>query len=194
MGKGRENTGANFGSNGGGTETLFQKLVTKEDSLSMHKILGVAVLGSMMVRLALFFQGDADMGFVNYPEYTVPTVLLHLMLNLSSFVFKIPPKRIASGYRIWPEYRLHSLVFACRSLSYILLYWYEIVYRNGKRLFLADTILAMGTLVAADMATRSVSAKHRSGFSRELQVAPLVKVGDDACYICGYRAIRGDEA
>jgi len=38
-------------------------------------------------------------------------------------IFKIPLKRIASGYRIWPEYRLHSIFFALRSLSMMLLIW-----------------------------------------------------------------------
>ena len=41
----------------------------------------------------------------------------HLALQLSGLRFTIPRRRVAEGSRIWPEYRWHALVFACRSLA-----------------------------------------------------------------------------
>ena len=80
-------------------------LVTKEDPLHLHKTLGTVCLLSYLWR---FYQaGEADMGFATRPELTLPTILLHVSLNLSAFYFAIPSKRIKTGDRIWPEYRLH---------------------------------------------------------------------------------------
>ena len=98
--------------------------VAKEDPQFTHKILGGLALASFAWRLMRF--GDDDMGFASHPEWTIPTLLLHLTLGASSFQFRIPSKRIATdGGRIWPEYRLHSFVFAARSMACITVNWYE---------------------------------------------------------------------
>lgn len=88
---------------GQGLSVWIEKLVTKEDPYLVHKTLGILVLFSFTWRLSQF--GESDMGFETHPEWTVPTLILHLLLNLSSFEFRIPHQRIESGYRIWPEYR-----------------------------------------------------------------------------------------
>jgi hypothetical protein len=108
-----------------------KQLITKEDHLHLHKALGFLCLAFFAWRFALLFDETSDLGFGIYPQWTIPTILLHLCLNLSSFEFKIPERRITTGYRIWPEYRLHSLVFLVRSLAInhqtiggiYLLYW-----------------------------------------------------------------------
>lgn len=84
-----------------------RKLVTREDPKHIHKILGFLVLLSFLYRFTQL--GQQDLGFVNKPNLTIPTIMLHLALNLSAFEFTLPKRRITTGYRIWPEYRLHSL-------------------------------------------------------------------------------------
>ena len=74
-----------------------KQLITKEDPNHVHKTLGILVLFSYLYRLAQV--GDSDLGFATQRHLTIPTLLLHLMLNASSFEFKIPAKRISSGYR-----------------------------------------------------------------------------------------------
>lgn len=102
----------------------IQGLATKEDSGFIHKILGLMALVSYAWRLVRV--GDEDMGFASHSEYTLSTLLLHLTLGTSSFQFRIPRKRIATdGGRIWPEYRLHSFVFAARSMACVAVNWYE---------------------------------------------------------------------
>lgn len=71
-----------------------KKLFTKEDSYHVHKTLGILVLCSYIWRLPKL--GREDMGFRSYPEWTLPTLFLHLCLNLSSFEFHIPALRIKS--------------------------------------------------------------------------------------------------
>ena len=58
------------------------------------------------------------MGFANSrPHRTALVLTPHLALQLSGLRFTIPRRRVAEGSRIWPEYRWHALVFACRSLA-----------------------------------------------------------------------------
>lgn len=100
-----DNKGGSFA----GVAQWKKQLVTKEDAFHIHKTLGMLCLVSFLFRLAL--AGESDMGFgaAQYPALTVPTIVLHLLLSLSALEFKIPQRRISSGYRIWPEYRLHSI-------------------------------------------------------------------------------------
>ena len=98
--------------------TDFSKLVTSEDPHHIHEVLGLACLSSFVYRFR-YAGGETDGNFGPYPG-TLGFVVLHLSLNLSSFVFEIPQRRISTGYRIWPEYRIHSLVFCARSLACML--------------------------------------------------------------------------
>jgi len=150
-----------------------QQLITKEDPFHLHKILGILCLVSFIFRLSQM-GNDSDMGFLAYPELTVPTIILHLLLNLSAFQFRLPKKRITSGYRIWPEYRLHSLVFLVRSLAFIGLYWYEERYQNGEPNTRLDFVFVLGGLLAADLCSQS-QGNFRSKSIRDLDVPKAVK-------------------
>jgi hypothetical protein len=47
--------------------------------------------------------------------------ILHAGLSWSSLLFHIPAKRNKSNPMIWPEFRWHSICFACR--SFVAMYW-----------------------------------------------------------------------
>jgi hypothetical protein len=81
------------------TERAILKLVTQEDPYHIHKCFGILALLHCAGRLALYYcrDGDDEMGFGRYPAWTVPTMLLHICLSLTSFVFAIPRQRIKSG-------------------------------------------------------------------------------------------------
>jgi hypothetical protein len=153
-----------------------KQLITKEDPNHYHKTLGILVLISYLFRLYhVIMSTESDMGFASYPQYTIPTIILHLALNASSFIFKIPSKRISSGYRIWPEYRLHSLVFLCRNLAFMLLFYIEQHYYNSKEYHLWNIIIILSTMAAADLSSYSQGPNYTSGFARELDVPAIVK-------------------
>lgn len=84
---------------------FVKKLVTREDPYHVHKCLGLLALAHCAWRFSLYyFDGDGEMGFVRYAAWTMPTLLLHVLLNVTSFVFVIHRRRIkAGGWRIWPE-------------------------------------------------------------------------------------------
>jgi hypothetical protein len=158
-----------------------KQLITHEDPLHIHKTLGIACMLSYLFRLAQ--TGPNDMGFVTYPMLTVPTIILHLLLNLTSLVFKIPSRRISSGYRIWPEYRLHSLVFLCRALAVMTLFWYEQTFHQKPNHDWNLAIVLAGML-AADLSSYS-QRQYASSTIRDLDTAPWVKFLFSVAQFCG---------
>lgn len=175
------------------------RLITKEDPFHVHKTLGILCLLSYIWRFSLgtiirwrvlhvvgdtaitdatttdTVASDDMMGFNLYPEWTLPTLGLHLALNLSSFEFHIPPKRILSGYRIWREYRFHSLVFLCRSLALMAIQWYEDTYHVPSPNYVWNLVVVMATIMAADLGSRYLFEATSSGFARNLHVHPAIK-------------------
>jgi hypothetical protein len=154
-------------------ETWREKLITKEDYMHHHKVLGIIVFVMFIVRFALV-GAESDMGFKSYPQYTIPTILIHFLLNASSFQFVIPKKRIKNGSRIWPEYRLHAAVFAIRSMILILYYHYEMTYQLPPNYYV-NYMIQIGGMIAADLASYSVSDKYQSRSVRDLDAHPAMK-------------------
>jgi hypothetical protein len=52
-------------------------------------------------------------------------IYTHALLSVSSFIFHIPSKRNPSKPMIYPEFRLHSILFALRSVIISSLYYYN---------------------------------------------------------------------
>lgn len=156
--------------------SIYQKLFTKEDYphkiFGIHKLLGIACLLHFIFRFAVVFV-SSDMWFTS--SLQTPMFLgLHALLSLSSIIFKIPKKRIVEGSRIWPEYRLHSIIFACRSLACMALIWAEQRYQLAPA-YEWNAIIVLGTLVAADVATWSVEETSRSSTIRDLDAPPAMQ-------------------
>ena len=137
----------------------------------LHKTLGICCLLSFVWRI-WHIGVDTDMGFRSHPHLTVPTLTLHLLLNLSSFVFAIPHRRIKEGSRIWPEYRYHSLVFSLRSLATILLYWYEQTQLpiTEEPYYYVNVLIVLFTLAGADLSTMSAQ-QYASKSIRNLEIS-----------------------
>jgi hypothetical protein len=144
------------------------KLFTREDNTNIHKTLGVTCLLSYLWHFVRV--GEGDMGFTN--TYSTPMVIaLHLLLSVSSIIFRIPAKRIVSGYRIWPEYRLHSIMFACRSLACMLLTWVE-AQQGWAPEYRANAVICLATIAAADLSSYMVGPAGRSSTIRDLEAGP----------------------
>lgn len=114
----------------------MQKLFTHEDNFNLHKIFGLYCLLNYFFQTGLFLTNG-------YVYLNVFTLLPHLFLHISSFVFKVLSKRpiqSKSSMFIWNELRLHALIFGFRSVLSILLPEFRIIW-----LFL--------TLISADVAT-----------------------------------------
>jgi len=147
-------------------------LFTKEDTFNIHKTFGLGCLLHFLYRFA--FLGTPDMNFSGSYE-TLGCVLWHFALSTSSLIFRIPTKRIAEGSRIWPEYRLHSIVFACRSIACMLVMWAEHRFAVAKPLLEVNAIIVVATLIAADLSTWWVGPSGRSSTIQELDAPPAMR-------------------
>lgn len=153
-----------------GSSKARKGLFTHEDTFNFHKTLGLACLLSYAYRFAQV--GDSDMGFASSNE-TLASIALHMTLSVSSLIFRIPTKRTLSHYRIWPEYRLHSIVFAWRSLLTMLVTWVE--GRLGlEPMYPLNTLVVLLCFTASDYATYSVG-EAASKSIRDLNVPPVVQ-------------------
>ena len=93
--------------------TALQKLFTKEDPVHIHKTLGIVSLLHFFYRFyLLFYHGSM---FLN-SHLDVGMVSLHGCLSVSSLAFHIPKKRHSTLPMIYPEFRLHSILFGLRSV------------------------------------------------------------------------------
>lgn len=96
--------------------TIKEKLITHEDPYYLHKSLGVYCLLNYGYQFYLYFT-DRE------PILNFYTILPHILLHGSSFIFKVLDKRPVESRLtmfIWKEQRLHSLIFAWRACFAIL--------------------------------------------------------------------------
>jgi len=185
-----------------GLDKWRRGLFTHEDKGNMHKVFGLPCLVHIMFRLASVpFRPFDDMGFRATP-LTAVLLMWHLMLSLTSLIFRIPKVRIREGSRIWPEFRLHSIVFACRSLACLTILWLERRYDpHGEPRYWANVAVVFATLISADLATASVDPASRSNTIRGLDTTAAYKfafsfmqfLGTTGCLV-GLRAFAGQFA
>jgi len=96
------------------------KLMTKEDPYHIHKALGILSLGHFVYRYScLRYQT------MNFTPHNIGWLSVHALLSASSFMFKIPQTRNRIGPMIYPEFRLHNLLFSYRSIVCTLLFYYQ---------------------------------------------------------------------
>ncbi len=92
------------------------KLFTHHDPYNIHKILGGFIILHTFYRcyLILFF-GTAFPENESVWRQSIG-VLAHISLSCSSLLIPIPKKRNFNSPMIWPEFRLHSILFATRHM------------------------------------------------------------------------------
>ena len=117
------------------------KLITREDPYHIHKSVGTIALAHYIYRFYNF-------SFINEPLWLVWSfVFIHAFLSGSSLIFHIPSKRIPLRPMIYPEFRVHSIIFTYRSIiamAFILLNYSTPLTRS---------LIIMLTLIAADITT-----------------------------------------
>uniref|UniRef100_A0A7S1URJ9 Uncharacterized protein n=1 Tax=Grammatophora oceanica TaxID=210454 RepID=A0A7S1URJ9_9STRA len=146
----------------------LRKLMTKEDPQHAHKLLGTWALVSFAHRLSQI--GDADMGFIHASDTsTAITLSMHFLLSISSLIFHVPPKRLPGEWRIWREYRLHSIIFACRYIVLMALMRWNLISHG------ACLLVVLCTCACADLATWSVGKENRSNTIRGVSAPSIVR-------------------
>lgn len=123
-------------------ENLY-KLNTKEDSTFLHKGLGGLILLHFLYRYFLYFRYGSM--FFSRP-LDLFLINLHGVLSISSLLFHIPSLRNPLKPMIYPEFRLHSILFALRSIFVCNIYYYQL-----SSYYVIFT--CFGTMMSADIIT-----------------------------------------
>lgn len=124
------------------TENI-NKLSTKEDNYHFHKTIGILSLINYVYRyFNLFLYQDMLLNNTTGLFF----ISLHGILSLSSMIFHIPKIRNKSSPMIYPEFRLHSICFALRSVCCCYSFYFNmpIYYNIG---------ICFTTMIAADIIT-----------------------------------------
>ena len=129
------------------------KLATKEDPYHIHKIIGSLCMINFFIRHALLYL-YGNMFFHN--SYNMSTIALHGILAISSLFIHIPALRNPAKPMIYPEYRLHSIVFSLRSVVVCFLVY------NGAHVFWKMSMCYV-TMIAADIVTYFYNPNNQNG-------------------------------
>ena len=145
-------------------ENIF-KLNTKEDRFHIHKFLGIVSLSNFIYRYYLLFSyGNI---FLN-TNYDMGLLCIHTGLSVSSLIFHIPNKRHSNLPMIYPEYRLHNIVFALRSILCCFIDFYIVQYK----LYYKMSICIL-TMLSADYITK-IYAEPNNFTMRSMPYSELI--------------------
>lgn len=146
------------------------KLSTKEDPIHLHKILGGVCLVHYVYRYYLLIVNRTMDLHTDIAYYMVG---LHGLLSCSSMIFHIPKKRINGGPMIYPEYRLHSIAFALRSVL-----CYYLTYHQFSKMW--NVAVCFGTMIIADIVTvyfpSGTTTMRQMPFSTNIEVVDREKI------------------
>lgn len=118
---------------------VVRKLNTKEDNFYIHKLLGTVCFINYMYRFfSLFYYGNMSFN----QDYDMFSVFLHGLLSTSSLIFHIPSVRNPQAPMIYPEFRLHSIIFALRSVICCFISYMNIYFAYKIAVCLTTTIIA----------------------------------------------------
>ena len=122
------------------------KLVTNEDNFHIHKIIGISCLINFIYQFYhLIFYSYLPLATSKKRDFIL---ILHGLLSLSSFIFHVPKNRHKGLPMIYKEFRLHSIVFALRSVLCCLVYSW-----NLNNASFINILIVNLTMILADLST-----------------------------------------
>lgn len=129
-----------------------------------HKIPGILSLLNFAMSIKNFMYSVDNRLLINSSHHMFYYILLvHSVLHLSSFQFVLSDRRNSRYNIIWPEMRLHSMIFAYRSLVTM------IVMQNYKRPYsdILRYVIVMFTMFFADRVTIAYKKRNESRTMRD---------------------------
>jgi hypothetical protein len=142
-------------------ENLY-KLVTRDDSFHLHKTLGILAMSHFVFRAFLLIT-TGTMGFETNFALSSVAIAIHLCLSTSSLIFKLSKKRIKTAPMIYPEFRLHSIIFASRSLALMAMQTCCMHFFGVLPPFMLRWLVVMLAMVCADYTTRCLGDARGNG-------------------------------
>jgi len=133
------------------------KLFTHHDRFHIHAAFGALALLHFLWRFIQLLRFGTSFPDHEPRWFQTAGVLIHFILPLLSFQFSLPQKRNMKKPMIWPEGRLHSLIFATRHVVATLCALWGILPNfsiNSQQLeaYSADCYVALATEIIAKQA------------------------------------------
>lgn len=135
------------------------KLFTNHDYMHLHAIFGLICLYNFILRLYYIAIYNNSFPFKSYKHIDIILTLSHLALPLLSLNIHVPSKRIYSKPMIWPEFRLHSIIFASRHVFTTILSICE-VNHNIMLIILSRLTIVYTTIYLAGIVTKKYGDKE----------------------------------
>ena len=129
----------------------LHKLFTKEDSLHIHKILGFFCILHFGYRYALLISTGSMCLTTNNDMIMVG---VHGVLSLSSLFLHIPSVRNITKPMIYPEFRVHSIIFGLRSVICCFIHYNKLDYTFAY-------ITCYFTMITADLTSEYYKKKDK---------------------------------
>ena len=130
----------------------LHKLITREDPF-LHKGLAMYCLGNFIYRYYLLLTTGSM--YIDTPA-GIASVLVHGLLSCSSLIFHLPENRIKGTPMIYPEMRMHTIIFTLRSVACCITFYFSMnqFTRFG---------ICFATMLAADLATKIFTDGNKNG-------------------------------
>jgi len=157
-------------------QTKISKLFTHEDKFNIHKICGFIVLINY-ISLFIDYCLSGFVGEISYRKMDIGFMALswiHGLLSLSSFQFLVPKSRTGILPMIWQEFRVHSSIFALRSIIIM-----NLIYFGGSNQI--TEIIRLG-IVFLTMYLADIFSKYLRSDSKNQQ-QDLCHIGQDLIQI-----------
>lgn len=143
-------------------------LITHHDPFHIHKILGVLVLLHYIYRFYTVLQTGTAFPTAESPSLAIGGVVLHGLLSWSSLLLPLPTRRNFAKPMIWPEFRLHSILFASRHVLSAILSLANLWPRGNIGNLVSRASIILGTVNVASV----ITMKYGSNVQRTTNSMP----------------------
>ena len=153
------------------------KLITRHDPFHIHKTLGLLALLNFVLRIYYAIRYRNSFPDFESKTFACACVVVHAALPIVSLSLPLPAKRNFVNPMIWPEFRLHSILFACRhvvcTLASILELWPTQIWgASAAGPVVAECILKIAVVVAGVRIAKIISDKYGDKENRTTNAMP----------------------
>jgi hypothetical protein len=137
------------------------KLFTRHDRYHAHALVGGSVLLHFLRRFIQLLRHGTSFPDSESKSLQTVGILLHLLLPTLSLQFSLPEKRNFAAPMIWPELRLHSILFSTRHVVATLISLWNLWPNSLAAEILAKEALVLGTIQLASVISKQVGDPKR---------------------------------
>lgn len=141
---------------------MLRKLFTHEDKFMLHKCFGILSLCNFLLSM---YNLSTTENYLLFPWmnnlYMSYILFTHSILHITSFQFLLSDRRNRKYNIIWPEMRIHSMIFTYRSIMSIYVLYSQVQYAPLWRYLIVIATMALADITTYKYTQSSVSRTMR---------------------------------